>query len=477
MSWPWLYIAAEWLIRVVMTVVILRRRMMPVLGLAWLVLIFAVPVVGLVVYLLLGTRHLGERRARIHRQIVNEARTGARMANVRTHTAWPMIEPQQRNMILQAERISGNPIVGGNDFELIAEADDKVERLVADIDAARHHVHLVYYIFRPDAVGERVIAALKRAARRGVTCRVLLDAAGSRSMFKRRGPAQAMREAGVQVIPALPVALLRRKLARLDLRNHRKIVIVDGQIGYMGSHNIVIETYGHKWAGKWVDLSVRGTGPVVAQMQMAFVEDWYFETDEHLTGEAFFPDLSPTGETVAQAVPTGPSHEAETFRRVVIAALNAAQHQIIMTTPYFVPDEPTMLSLSMAADRGVDVRIVVPARSDHPLVAAAGRSYYEPLLESGISLYRYRSGMLHAKTITVDHSFALLGSANLDIRSFYLNFEINLLLYGSQITDYLRFAQHRYISESQRVDLADWRRRPMTKQCLDNAAALLSPLL
>jgi cardiolipin synthase len=448
-----------------------------VLGLAWLVLIFAVPIVGLVVYLLVGTRHLGKRRARLHEQVVGAARTEPRMANLRAYAARPVIEPEQRNMILQAERISGNPIVAGNEFELVAEADDKVRRLIADIDAAQDHVHVLYYIFRPDAVGRQVIEALKRAARRGVTCRVLLDAAGSRSMFKRRGAAHELRQAGVQISPALPVALLRRKLARVDLRNHRKLVVIDGHIAYTGSHNIVVETYGHKWAGKWEDLSTRCTGPVVAQIQMVFIEDWYFETDEHLTAPSLFPPLQPTGEIAAQAVPTGPSHEAETFRRVLIAALNSAQQQIIMTTPYLVPDEPTMLALAMAADRGVDVRLVVPARSDHPLVAAAGRSYFQPLMESGVSIYRYRTGMLHAKTITVDHAFALLGSANLDIRSFYLNFEINLLLYGAQITNYLRFAQQRYINESEPVSLAEWRRRPMAKQCVENAAALLSPLL
>jgi cardiolipin synthase len=477
MSWWAIYEIAGWLVRLVMVVVIVRRHIMPVLGLAWLVLILAEPFIGVVLYLLLGTRQLGGRRARIHQQIVGEARTEPRMADMRAHMTRPVIEPEQRNMIVQAERISGNPIVAGNDFELIAEADDKVAQLVADIDAAQHHVHILYYIFRADAIGNQVIAALKRAARRGVTCRVLLDAAGSRSMFKRKGPAHALRQAGVEVVAALPVRLLRRKLARIDLRNHRKIVVVDGRVGYTGSHNIVVEDYGHKWAGKWVDLSTRFTGPIVAQMQMVFIEDWYFETDKHLSSEDLFPGLQPTGEIAAQAVPTGPSHEAETFRRVVIAALNSAQHQILMTTPYLVPDEPTILALAMAADRGAEVTIVLPARSDHPLVAAAGRSYYELLLDAGVSLYRYRSGMLHAKTITVDHAFALLGSANLDIRSFYLNFEINLLLYGPQITNYLRFAQHRYLAESDPIVLEEWRKRPATKQCIDNAAALLSPLL
>jgi cardiolipin synthase len=475
--WWTTFVITNWIIRVVMLLVILRKRMMPVKGLAWLVLIMAFPIPGLVIYVLVGNRSMGWQRARLRQKIIGHAQTEHRMAELRAHQARPPIAPAQRNMIIQAERISGNHIVGGNDVELLPNANEKVARMVADIDAAKHHVHMVYYIFRPDETGNQVIEALKRAARRGVKCRVLADAAGSRSLFKRKGPARDMREAGVEIYPALPVALIRRKLARLDLRNHRKITIVDGRLAYTGSHNLVIEDYGHSWAGKWEDLSGRFTGPVTAQLQMTFLEDWYFETAQHLDGDDLFPPLNPTGEIAAQAVPTGPSHEAETFRRVVIAALDAAQEQIIMTTPYLVPDEPTMLALSMAADRGVEVKIVVPRRSDHPIVSAAGRSYYEPLLEAGVQIYRYHSGMLHAKTITVDYAFALLGSSNLDIRSFYLNFEINLLLYGPEITNHLRFAQNRYIAESDEVFLHSWRLRPASKQYIENACALLSPLL
>jgi len=477
MSWVALYWTLEWTIRIVMVLVILRRQIPPVLRLAWLVLILAVPVLGLILYLLLGTRHLGRRRARIHRRSVDETRTEHRLAHLRTYMARPRIAPEQRNMIAQAERVSGNPIVGGNDMELLEDAGEKVAQVVADIDAAEHHVHLLYYTFRPDEVGQKVIEALKRAARRGVACRLIADAAGSRSLFKRGEPAPAMREAGVEVVPALPVRLLRRKLQRIDLRNHRKIVVVDGRIAYTGSHNIVTETYGHLWAGSWIDLSGRFTGPVVSQLQMVFLEDWYFETDQHLTDPAFFPPAGITGEIAAQVVPTGPNHEAEPFHRVLLAALNSANRQIMMTTPYLVPDEPTMLALAMAADRGAEVSIVVPARSDHPLVAAAGRSYFHALMEAGVNLYRYRSGMLHAKTVTVDNSFVLLGSANLDIRSFYLNFEINTLLYGPEITNHIRFAQRRYISESTSIDPHRWANRPIAKQYLENAASLLSPLL
>ena len=478
MAWLFLILLAtsEWIIRIVMTGVILRRRFSPSTSMAWLVLIFFLPELGLLIYLLIGVSHLGKRRVRTYGIAQAQSRARYNPERFAEFVVRPEIEPQQHNMILQAERISGNPIIAGNDVELLSSADDLTDRLVEDIDAAKHHAHLLYYIYRPDAVGTKITEALVRASKRGVACRLLADAAGSRPFFRSEMP-KHLRDNSVEVIPMLPVAPWRRKLARIDLRNHRKVAVIDGRSAYAGSHNAVNEDYGHKHAGKWVDLSARFTGPVVSQFQQLFCEDWTFETDQALGGEDLFPVLEPTGDIPAQVVPTGPNNEGETFRRVLIAALSAAQRHIIMTTPYLVPDEPSLVALSMAADRGAQVDLIVPRKSDHPLVAAAGRYYYQPLLEAGINIHTYDGGMLHAKTITVDDAFALLGSANLDIRSFYLNFEVNVLLYGGQITKHLRFAQQQYLNNSKPVMLSEWRERPIIKQYAEGAASLFSPLL
>ncbi len=478
MSWNWLFIFAliEWVIRIVMIAVILRRRFTPSTAMAWLVLIMFLPEVGLVIYLLIGMNPLGHRRARSHRLSVAQVRSRQEPDRFSRFVIRPEIDPQQKNMILQAERISGNPILAGNDVELIEHTQNLADQLASDIDQAVHHVHLLYYIFRPDETGRKVADALIRAAQRGIACRLLADAAGSRTFFKSAMPGE-LRQAGVQVVPMLPVAPWRRKLARIDLRNHRKIAVIDGRIAYAGSHNIVNEDYGHKRAGQWIDLSGRFTGPVVGQFQQVFCEDWAFDTEQTLDGDDLYPSIQPIGEIPAQVVPTGPNHEGESFRRVLIAALAAAQRQIIMTTPYLVPDEPTLVALSMAADRGVKVELIIPQKSDHPIVAAAGRYYFQTLLESGVKIHTYRGGMLHAKTITVDDAFALLGSANLDIRSFYLNFEINVLLYGPQITQHLRFAQQSYLNQSTPIDPEEWMKRPKLAQYTEGAASLLSPLL
>ncbi len=281
----------------------------------------------------------------------------------------------------------------------------------------------------------------------------------------------------MKVEAALPVAPLRRGLARIDLRNHRKLAVVDGSVAIVGSQNIIDPDYGNPKGGCWTDMSACYRGPIVAQVQTAFVEDWAFDADEVLDDDDVFPPLSNAGDIPAQAVATGPSHETETLPRVLLAAINAAQSRITISSPYLVPDEPTILALAMAADRGVEVNIVVPKHSDHPMVAAAGRSFYRTLLESGVRLYRYHACPLHSKTMTVDDSFAMVGSANLDVRSFYLCFEFNVLLYGRRVTREVCDAQLQYIADATPINLGDWMKRPFYKAYIENSASLLSPLL
>lgn len=478
MSWWLILSVAEWTVRLVMVAVILRRRFAPATALAWLSVIFLLPELGLPLYLLIGGNRLGRRRVRLHRETIVEVRTDARLAEQAAHTMRPEIEPAQLPVVLQAERTGGMPILAGNHVELMRDNEHFITALLHDIDKAREHVHLLFYIFANDTTARRVCDAMIRAAARGVTCRVLADATGSRQFFKRNGLAAELMRHGVRTLPMLPVHPLRRKLARIDLRNHRKLAVIDGRVGYTGSQNIVDTNYGHRSGPPWIDLMGRFVGPVVAQLQLVFEEDWAFETGEDLERPSCFPPPVVMGEMSAQTVPTGPSEDdIDALPRVLLTALNAAQRKIIITSPYLVPDEPTLLALAMAADRGVEVMLVLPEVGDHPLVAAAGRAYYDTLLDSGIDIYLYRGGLLHAKTMTVDDSFALLGSSNMDIRSFYLNFELNVLMFGPQITNHLRFAQSRYMADAVRVDREQWRRRPWARRYLDQAAALLSPLL
>lgn len=468
----------EWGIRIVMTLVILRQRRTPTSATVWLMLVFFLPELGLLMYLLFGVRQLGGKRRKMHYVRMNEMHSDAQVAVVNRHMvqAAEHADPVQQQVMRQAEGVGGLATVAGSHVELIGDGNAFNARLIEDIASAKHHVHLLFYIYAPDVTGKRVADALIAAAKRGVTCRLMVDYAGSLAFF-RSELFKELTASGVHVVAALPVAPLRRKFARLDLRNHRKIAVLDGTVAYTGSQNIVDANYGHKRAGAWVDLMGRFTGPIVNQLQLVFLQDWRFETNENLNGSEYFRMLSSQGEMIAQCVPTGPNHQSENFREVLLTAINASRSKLIMTSPYIVLDEPTIVALCMAANRGVDVHLVIPQKCDHPIVSLAGKAYYQDLLDDGVSIHYYKKGMLHSKTMTVDDSFALLGTANLDVRSFFLNFEVNVVMYGPQITHELRFAQMAYINDSELLTLEQWNARPQYQRYLESAAALFSPLL
>ena len=277
----------------------------------------------------------------------------------------------------------------------------------------------------------------------------------------------------------MPVALIQRQLPRMDLRNHRKLAVIDDRVAFLGSHNLIEPTYGGRRGNPWVDVTGRVTGTIVREMAMVFAEDWGFETPELLDVPPLELDCSlALGSGIPmQVVPTGPSAPGETFRRVFLAAIQCARRQVTITTPYFVPDETTLVTLMMAADRGVAVKLILPLVPDHLFTAAAGRAHFSRLLEAGIEIHLYKKGLLHVKSTTVDDAFSVFGSANLDVRSFNLNFEITLLLYGSEVTAKLRGIQNSYLTDSTPVSAEQWASRPVIKRYTDSAISLLSPLL
>jgi cardiolipin synthase len=472
-SWSLAYYISEWVIRLVMLVVVTRRRQ-PSSAMAWLLVIFFLPWPGLLLYLLIGENRLPRRRAEQHARLLEELAAVGRRFEDHPSVVRPELGAESMAAVALAERLGEMPILGGNDVELITRTQQAIDRLIEDIDAAEHHVHLLFFIFADDQTGRRVAEALARAVQRGVACRVLVDSVGSRPMLKRLGP--RMVEEGIELFETLPVGIFRRRAARLDLRNHRKLAVFDGRIAYTGSQNIVNADYGHKDLA-WHDMMVRLTGPAVLELQAVFAADWHFETDEILEGDDVFPEPEVAGTVPVQTLPSGPSYPVENYQRMVVAALHAARKHVIITTPYFVPDEPFIQALQVAVLRGVDVELIVPERSDKPLVAAASRAYYDDLLRDGVVLHLFRGGILHAKTMTIDDSVAFVGTSNFDIRSFALNFEINLLLYDAHVTELLRTAQKQYIQHSVPLARQQWQSRPAVRKALENVAKLLSPLL
>lgn len=359
-------------------------------------------------------------------------------------------------------------------MDVLSQTNDFICRLIADIDAAENHVNLLFYIFVADETGCRVSDALARAVERGVTCRLLVDGVGSANFLKR--DAEQVRASGVDVRPMLPVGLFRRRMARIDIRNHRKLAIIDGRIAYTGSQNIVNANYGKRRL-VWHDMMIRMTGPVTLELQAVFLSDWYHETEEVLESPGLFPDPEMTGDIPAQALPSGPSYPTENYQRVALTAIHGARQQVTITTPYFVPDEPLMQAIQTAVLRGVQVRLIVPRKLDQILVGAAARAYYNDFLEVGGELHFFGEGLLHTKTLTVDDDIALVGTANFDIRSFALNFELNVLLYQREATRQIRELQDDYAHRCRQMTFAQWHRRSRGKRLWENMVRLMSPLL
>lgn len=497
-GWTIFWVASEWLIRLIMLPVIVLRKPRPSTCLAWLALIFFVPWPGLAAYLLIGENRLGRKRWKQRRSRFADLRGNQRAVprtvgrSTEVHVADeddgtegyrpqdvppenPLIPDDFQPMVSLVERFTGWPVSSGNQVAFLCDAELMVDRLAAEIDAARDHVHLLFFIFRDDYLGRRVGDALIRAAKRGVTCRVLVDAVGSRRMFRRLGA--ELRGHGVQLVPALPVRLYRVPFARLDLRNHRKLAVIDGRTAYTGSQNIVEPSYGHKKAGRWHDITARVVGPAVHHLQLLFLEDWFHETGEWLDLPRYFPPAEAAGDSVLQVLPSGPDMPGELFQDIFVKAVFLARERVILTTPYFIPDEPLMMALRLAAYRGVRVDVVIPKQSDHPVVDAASAFYYSKLAREGVNVHYFLPGLLHAKTTTIDGRLAIFGSANYDIRSFLLNFELNLLLYSPAAVEELVRLQERYLLLSQRLRENSLPDRVWPRRLWINLAKLLSPLL
>ena len=454
---------------------LLRRKWRPHSTLAWLIVIVALPVVGLLAYLMVGEVRLGKRRIGRHAQIVRRSRD--HVARRWTIDMQAEVPERYRSIALLAESAGGMAPRAGNVLELFSATDRVIGALIRDIDAARLHCHLLFYIYLADGTGERLAGALVRAAQRGVDCRLLVDAVGSRP-FLASALRGTLERGGVKVVAALPASLLRVAFARVDLRNHRKIAVVDGRVGYTGSQNVADAAFAIKRRyAPWVDATLRIEGPAVRDLQGLFVEDWYLDTEDALDPLLeITPPVNPEGVAV-QIIGSGPNSLNEALRQVKHAAFHLAREELTLTTPYFVPDDALTQAMITAALRGVLTRLVVPRRNDSPLVAAASRAYYEPLLAAGVEIHEYTKGLLHAKTMTVDRDLAHVSTANLDRRSFELNFEVSTLIYDSDFASHLRFLQSAYIADSVPIDAARWKRRAWPRRLAQNAAGLLSPVL
>ncbi|MBA3895986.1 MAG: cardiolipin synthase [Sphingomonadaceae bacterium] len=455
----------EWIIRIgALFVVPLRRK--PEATRSWLLLILFLPIIGLLLYLAIGRpRFPAWRTARFERLAPFRRALALRLLSGRA-----LGGQQSKDIAALVKNLGGWPTTRGNGIEFIDDYDGVISRLVDDIDQARQHVRLLVYIFADDAVGRKVTEALGRAVDRGIPCHVLVDPVGSHSWI--RNTIRLLRDAGVETRKALPFHLLGKRTRR-DMRNHRKLFLIDGEIGYAGSQNIVAKDFRPGVTNR--ELTLRVTGPLVAEMTAVFLTDWYLETEVLLDQEPVVPSKS--GVAAAQLLPSGPDYPLEGFQTLLVWQVHEARVRIVLTTPYFVPDDGLLGAMRAAVLRGVEIDLIVSAVADQPIVNLAQRSYYEELLGAGIRVHRFRKELLHAKNVSIDGTLAIVGSSNVDIRSFQLNDEVSVLLQDPISVAALEEIQRRYIANSDLLDLAQWRDRSWLGKLAENLARLVSPLL
>jgi len=473
MSWIHVYYVSEWVIRIAMLFYVPYRRDAAAAR-GWLLLIFFLPWEGLLLYAFFGRAYLPRQR-RARQQTVREAidriyRQLPASVSIRERAPaqlWPALE--------LTGALSHFPVVGGNRFELIHDYQGALDRLIDGIDAARSQVHLMYYIYADDAVGRRVSEALARASQRGVAVRVLMDAIGARAGLKVHAP--ALRAAGAEVIALLPLHLFKRDRLRPDLRNHRKIVVIDGAVAFFGSQNIVSPTANRGLINE--EMVVRAEGPVVKQLHAILLGDRYLETADlpsevDVSSHAVQPPQQPA---YAQVLPSGPGYNTDTTENVMVGLIYAALSRVVLTTPYFIPSSQFVSAMCNAARRGVTVHLIVNRASNKPFVQFAQESYYDTLLEAGVQIHGYYGNFLHAKLMSVDECVALIGSSNLDRRSFELNEEVTVLIYDPVVTADLWQIEQEYLAKSDIVDPAVWFNRPAPKRLLQNVARLFDALM
>lgn len=457
---------------------LLRPHRDPASRMAWIVVIIALPFVGIVAYVLLGETSIGRARVDRLKRVLKE-QPDIRLIPDYEAAAQPDIPERHMALFSFVESVNGFAAVGGNQVRLMADSNAAIDTMVADIDAALHHVHLLFYIWLPDNNGKKIAAALTRAVGRGVTCRAMVDDLGSRALIKSAVWAN-MAAAGVKLERALPIGnpLWRVFHGRVDLRNHRKIVVIDNRITYCGSQNCADPEFLPKVKyGPWVDAVMRFTGPVVRQNQYIFVADWMATCDEDIRDLLIAPLAPLEPGFAAQVIASGPTARYSAAPEMFAALIYSARRTLFVTTPYYVPVDSLQSALCAAANRGVDTTIIFPARNDDFAVGATSRSYYADLLEAGVKIYEYGPGLLHTKSMTVDGEVTLIGSTNMDRRSFELNYENNILLCDPDVTARMYERQQDYLADSRLVtaeEVAGW---GWQKRLWNNALAIFGPVL
>ena len=484
MTWLLLFEIVYIMVLIVVILRVLYDTRSSVKALAYILFIVFVPFIGIFFYFSFGVNY--RKRKLYSKKIVHDEdlrqEIRARMFAYSDKVLHSGLLPDKHHNLEEfVRRSASSPLTANNSVKLLLNGEEKFPEVLKALEAAQHHIHIEYYIYEDDATGKSVADMLIKKAKEGVEVRFMYDDFGSNGLG--RTFIKNLQEAGVQTAPFYKIKLLALA-SRLNYRNHRKIIVIDGKTSFVGGINMS-DRYRNDHLAKtdlyWRDTHIMLHGAATAYLQYIFLCDWNFASNNKLIySESYFPGPSPTkeiGKEIVQLVPSGPDSDLPIIFYSLLGAIGAAKKKILITSPYFIPGESLMDVLIIAAKSGLKVQIIVPGKSDSKMVNAAARSYYTELLKYGVEIFLYNKGFVHAKTMVIDDDLAVVGSANMDYRSFDLNFEINALIYGKEIAGQLKAAFLNDLEESSQIDCAEWLSRSKHVHLWEKVVRLLSPFL
>ncbi|ADP67777.1 cardiolipin synthetase [Buchnera aphidicola str. JF98 (Acyrthosiphon pisum)] len=460
--------------------VLIKRRNIPY-SMSWLLTIYIIPFIGISIWFFFGELYLGKRQKKIANRIWSISNKWLHELKSCTYIFQIKNSEVATSIFQLCKNRQGLHGIKSKKIKLLTNTKKIMQILIRDIYLARKNIEMVFYIWKPGGMADDVAIALIDSAKRGIHCRLMLDSAGSIEFFQSPW-VEIMRKSGIQVVEALKVNLLRVFLRRVDVRQHRKIILIDNYIAYSGSMNLV-DPYLFKKSsgiGQWIDLMTRIEGPIATTMGIIYSCDWEIETGlkilPQLPNKKMLENQSNKNASI-QVIASGPGFLKNMIHQALLIAIYSAKRELIITTPYLVPSEDLLEAICTAAQRGVEVSIIIPLYHDSILVKWASRVFFSELLEAGVKIFQFQKGLLHSKSILVDQQLSLIGTVNLDMRSLWLNFEITLVIDDSDFGRNLFCIQNKYISDSQLIDKKAWSMRAYWKRILEKIFYFLSPLL
>ncbi len=457
--------------------VIFLENRHPAQTLTWLVVLGSFPLFGFIFYLLFGRNYKKEKMFR--RKYILDKQAFLRFEGENDPINEEKIKQMadhQRKLFHLAQNLGHSPISFATQTKVLTNGDETFREILESLKSATHHIHLEYYIVRHDHIGQEIKEILIQKVKEGVKVRFLFDAVGSLQLSKKY--ISELRQAGVEIIPFGPVRLPFLN-SKINFRNHRKIIVIDGTVGFVGGLNIGDEYLGRVESfGFWRDTHMMLKGEAVRSLQLIFLQDWYYMTNQNiLSADYLSPVLEENIHGGVQLIAGGPDNEWSVIKNIFFSMITSAEKSVWIASPYFIPDEDIFSALKVAALSGVDVRLLMPQRPDKKIVFYASRSYFPELLEAGVKIYEYKKGFMHSKIVIVDEELASIGTSNMDMRSFHLNFEVNAFLYRTRSTQKLVKEYMNDLKHSRKIDISKFKRRHIGYRVIESTSRLLSPFL